>query len=130
MERAGDVLDGAQYLPLDIGSLDDLGVVLAVIVGIVVVAVVVIPLLLFGLELIVAGVIIAAGILARSLLGRPWLVQATPRDGAEGARAWEVRGLRRSGRLVDEVAAQLAAGREPSPAHGGEVLTAGATTGL
>src|SRR5437588_8031843 len=104
----------------DVGSLEDLGAGLAIIAVILVVAVVVIPLLLFGIELIIVGLLIAAGILGRGLLGRPWVVQASPADGAGQARAWRVVGWCRSGRLIDEVAASLADGLEPAPAEAAE----------
>lgn len=77
-------------------------------------AVIVIPLLLFGIELIVLGFAIAAGIAARGLLGRPWVVQAR-RVGAQApALIWLVTGWRGSRRLIEEVAAALAEGREPT----------------
>jgi hypothetical protein len=101
---------------LDVASLEDLPVALLVGVGAVVFLVVVIPLLLFGIEPIVLGFAIAAGILARGLLGRPWVVQATRRDGAE-TLSWGVVGLARSSRVIDEVVLALGSGLKPLPAE-------------
>ena len=39
--------------------------------------------------------------------------------------AWEVKGWQRSGKLIETVAAELAAGLTPSPAKGPEQVTAG-----
>jgi len=93
----------------------DLAAWLAVMVGTIVVLVVVIPLLLFGIELVLLGLLIAAAILGRALLGRPWLVRAQPLDGGAPAMAWRVVGWRRSGRVIEELAAALAAGTAPHP---------------
>jgi hypothetical protein len=113
---AEEVLDTGWSIPLvDIGNLEGLEAVLAGIVAVVVIAVIVIPLLLFGIELIVVGLLLAGGIVARSLLGRPWVVLATPSADPTGALAWEVKGWRRSGRLIEEVATELASGSTPSP---------------
>jgi hypothetical protein len=70
---------------------------------------------LFGIELIIAGLIVAAGIVTRSVFGRPWIVLATPAADPAGALAWEVKGWRRSGQLIEEVTAELTAGLTPSP---------------
>jgi hypothetical protein len=97
-------------------SFEDLGVLAAFAVAVVVIAVVVVPLVLFGVELMIVGLLVAGGIVARSAFGRPWVVVATPSADPAGALAWEVRGWRRSGRLIEEVEAELAAGVTPSPA--------------
>jgi hypothetical protein len=77
-------------------------------------ALVLIPLLLFGVELVIVGCLLAAGILARLLLGRPWLIEAQLIDGAR-ILEWQVSGWRRSQRLIEQVASDLEAGREPAP---------------
>jgi hypothetical protein len=125
---AGDVAEAAWWSipPPDLGDvagLDDFAAAIALIVAAVVVAVVLIPLLLFGIELIIVGFVVAAGILARSLLGRPWVVQAIPIGRASDSLAWRVRGWRRSGRLIDEVAASLANGLAPAPAEEAELIS-------
>jgi hypothetical protein len=107
----------------DVGGLDDFAAAIALVVAAVVIALVLIPLLLFGIELVIAGLVIAVGILARGLLGRPWVVQAIPGDRASDSLAWRVRGWRRSGRLIDEVAASLASGLTPAPAEDAELMS-------
>jgi hypothetical protein len=114
VEHAAEpAIDGAWYLPIDVGPLEDLGLVLAGIVIVIVVIVIVIPLLLFGIELIILGLLVAAGIVARSALGRPWVVEAIPSEGMSDALAWKVKGWRRSEKLIDEVATAIAAGTTP-----------------
>jgi hypothetical protein len=116
IEHAAEpAIDGAWYFPVDVGPLEDFGLVLAGIVALIVVIVIVIPLLLFGIELIILGLLVAAGIVARSALGRPWIVEAVPGNGESDALAWEVKGWRRSNRLIDEVSAAIVAGSTPPP---------------
>jgi hypothetical protein len=116
-DAAGEALEGASWLPLDVGDLEALPLFLAAIIVVVVMAVVLLPLLLFGVELIIVGLIVAVGILARALLARPWVIRATPGDDTSRTLAWKARGWRRSARVIDEVATALAAGLEPSPAE-------------
>lgn len=97
----------------DLGGIDDIGALIIAFIAIVVIAVVVIPLLLFGVELIIVGLLAAAGLVNRFALGRPWLVQAIASGTSDQPRAWEVKGWRGSGRVIDEVADALAAGLEP-----------------
>jgi hypothetical protein len=120
-ERALDAISIVN--PVDT-SLEGIEVLLIGVVVLVVVIVVLIPVLLFGLELILLGLLVAAGTATRALFGRPWLVQACPSEGSDGALAWEVKGWRRSGELIEEVATELAAGHTPSPVRlGGESLS-------
>jgi len=122
--HAGDAAEAVLAVP-DLGGLDDLGAATLVLLAVVVVAVVVIPLLLFGIELILLGLLIAAGIVGRTLLGRPWIVRATPLDPDVEEWGWRVVGWRRSNRVIEEVAASLGAGLDPSPAEAAEpILTA------
>jgi hypothetical protein len=118
--RAGDAAD-VLTIP-DFGGLDDIGAAMLIIAAVVVVAIVVVPLLLFGIELLLLGLLVAAGIVGRTLLGRPWVVQATPCDDSAHTLTWRVVGWRRSTRLIDEVAASLEAGLEPSPAETSELI--------
>lgn len=124
---AGQALEGAWYVPVDVGPLEDLGLLLAGVVILVVIAVIVIPLLLFGIELIITGLVVAAGIVARSALGRPWIVVATPSANPADALAWEVKGWRRSGQLVEAVAAEVTGGHVPSAATGAEGVAPGSS---
>lgn len=97
-------------------SFEDLGALAALAVAVIVIAVVVVPLVLFGVELMIVGVLVAMGVVARSAFGRPWIVVATPSANPADALAWEVRGWRRSGRLIEEIETELAAGIVPLPA--------------
>ena len=74
-----------------------------------------IPVLFFGVELIILGALLAAGVIARTLLRQPWVVEATSIDPLTPGRRleWRVRGWRKSGELIDQVASDLSAGREP-----------------
>jgi hypothetical protein len=119
-----DAAESAWWTMPDFGGVDDFAAGIAIFVGVIVVVVVLIPLLLFGIELIIVGLVIAAGILGRGVLGRPWVVQATPAEGAHGTLAWKVVGWRRSARLMDEVATALASGLEPAPAESAEEISA------
>jgi hypothetical protein len=120
--RPGDAADAVFSVP-DLGDLDDFGVAVLALLAVVVVAIVVIPLLLFGIELILLGLLVAAGILGRTLLGRPWIVHAAPLAGEAEGLTWRVVGWRRSNRLIDEVAASLGAGLDPSPAEAPEPIS-------
>jgi len=117
-ERTADV--AWSIPPLDIGGLEDLEALIAVVAVAAILVLVVIPLLLFGIELIVLGLLVAAGIVARSMLGRPWVVQATPSGDSAGALAWEIKGWRRSSQLIESVSSELASGLTPSPAESGD----------
>jgi hypothetical protein len=66
---------------------------------------------------VIIGVVLAAGVVGRSLLGRPWVVEARPANAVAGPLVWRVAGWRRSGRLINEVAEQLASGLAPAPAE-------------
>jgi hypothetical protein len=78
-------------------------------------ALILIPLLFFGVELIIVGVLLAAGLVGRVVLRRPWVIEATSVDSATSGRQleWRVSGWRKSSELIDKVASDLAAGREP-----------------
>jgi len=116
----GETAEAAWWSMPDGGGPDDFAVGIAIVIGALVVAVVLIPLLLFGIELILVGVLIAAGILGRGMLGRPWVVEARCAENPARTLAWKVVGWRRSARLIDEVAASLANGRDPAPAEAAE----------
>lgn len=121
-------LDAAWSIaPVDVGNLEGLEVLVGGIVAAIVIAVILIPLLLFGVELIIAGLLVAGSIVARSALGRPWIVHATPSADPAGTLAWEVKGWQRSGKLIETVASELAAGLTPSPTEDSERVTSGSS---
>lgn len=83
--------------------------VLLVIVALLVAVFFAWPLLLALAELAVLGLLALLGVLARVILRRPWIVEATPATGP-GRWRWKVVGWRRSGEVVELVAAQLGTG--------------------
>ena len=114
-KRRGVAADGLSTLGQGLGGVDfgEQGVLVAV--GVMAAIVILIPLLFFGFELIVFGVLLAAGIVGRVLLRRPWVIAArcSAPPGSGRQLEWRVTGWRKSGRLIDEVVSDLAAGREP-----------------
>lgn len=101
----------------EVGNVD-LGDGLLLVAAVVAVALILIPILFLGIELIVVGALLAAGVMARTLLRQPWVVEATSSDSLTSGRLleWRVRGWRKSGKLIDQVASDLSAGHEPSGA--------------
>ena len=98
----------------DIGNLD-LGEALLVAAAALALVLILIPVLFFGVELIILGALLAAGVTARTLLRQPWVVEAASTDPLTPGRRleWRVRGWRKSGKLIDQVASDLSTGREP-----------------
>lgn len=111
---AAESLSSGGGLP-DMGGVDSAQALLLV-VGALAVLLVVIPLLFFGIELMVFGVLLAGGLMVRVLRGTPWVVEATSSDPLTSGRVleWRVRGWRKSGKVIDQVVSDLAAGREPA----------------
>ena len=99
----------------DFGNLD-FGEGLLLTAAVVAVVLILIPVLFFGLELIILGALLAAGVMARTLLRQPWVVEARSTDPLTSGRRleWRVRGWRKSGKLIAQIASDLSAGREPS----------------
>ncbi len=99
----------------DVGGVD-FGEALVLVAAVVAVILVVIPLLFFGVELIVFGALVGGGLVARAVSGKPWVIEARSSDlhTSERRLEWHVRGWRKSGKLIDQVASDLAAGREPT----------------
>jgi hypothetical protein len=96
---------------------DSLGGAVLILVGVLIIALVLVPLLLFGIEFIVVGCVLAASLAGRVVLGRPWTVEARTLGpaGSERHLEWSVPGWRRSGKVIDAIAKDLTAGREPDP---------------
>lgn len=78
-------------------------------------ALILIPVLFFGVELIVVGAVLAGGLLSHVVLRKPWLIEATSVDPVTTGRQleWRVSGWRRSAKFIDQVVADLSAGRQP-----------------
>lgn len=96
----------------------DLGEGLLLVAAVVAIALILIPILFLGIELIIVGALLAAGVMARTLLRQPWVVEARSSDSLTSGRLleWRVRGWRKSGTLIGQVASDLSAGREPPDA--------------
>lgn len=98
----------------DVGNVD-LGEGMLLVAVAVAIALILIPVLFLGIELIVVGVLLASGVMARTIFRKPWVVEARSSDPLTSARLleWQVRGWRKSGKLIGQVASELSAGREP-----------------
>lgn len=75
------------------------------------------PLILAVVDVVVVVALVVGGVVARVVFRRPWTVEA--RDGAGGQVTRRVVGWVASGRVRDEMAAELAHGRAPPPAPRG-----------
>lgn len=115
-KRRGAAADAVSGLGHGIGGVDlqEGGLV---VVAALAAALIVIPLLFFGVELILLGALLAAGAVSRVFLRQPWVIEATSSDPLTSGRAleWRVVGWRKSRKLIDQVVADLAVGREPPP---------------
>jgi hypothetical protein len=98
----------------DFGSVD-LGEGLLAVAVAVAFLLILVPVLFFGVELIILGTLVAAGVIARTLRRQPWVIEARSTDPLTSGRQleWRVRGWRRSGKLIAQVALDLSNGREP-----------------
>jgi hypothetical protein len=102
-------------------------IVVAVVGGIVIALVVfvLLPLIGIALELILLFLLITSGILGRVVLRRPWIVEATNLDDPEGSVTFPVKGWRRSGEAIDELASTIPATGLPTELrHGTHPKTA------
>jgi hypothetical protein len=72
-------------------------------------------------ELIIVGAVLAVGVLGRVALRRPWVkvIEARSCDpvAAERLLEWRVAGWRKSTKLIEQVASDLSAGRDPGMRH-------------
>ena len=111
---------------VDIGAGFDLldGTMIGIaIVGVVLLVVfVLMPLIGIALELIVLAVLFGSSLVGRVLFRRPWTVEARNLDEPERSVAYAVKGYRRAGDAVTELASAIGAAGPP------ERLTAGRST--
>lgn len=107
-------LSGAGFDSSAVGSVDS-GTGLVVVLLAVLAVLILLPLLLFGVELLMVGILCAAGLVGRALFHQPWVIEATTVNSVGGERRleWQVRGWRRSQRLIATVVSDLRAGRQP-----------------
>jgi hypothetical protein len=98
----------------DFGSVD-FGEGLVIVGAVVAVVLVLVPVVFFGLELVVLGALLSGGVIARTVFRQPWVIEARSTDPVSSGRRleWRVRGWRKSGRLIAQIASDLSAGREP-----------------
>jgi hypothetical protein len=98
----------------DLDGIDEAFAVALVVIGVVLVVLlfttVVFPIVALTIELLLVVVLLIGGLVGRLVFRRPWTVRARASDDRREL-TWHVRGLRRSGRVRDEVAAALASGR-------------------
>jgi hypothetical protein len=113
-EIAGESLNHLGANLPDLGSLD-LGQGLLVVAAVVAALLILVPVLFFGIELIILGALLAAGVVTHTVLGQPWVIEARPIDPLVPGRRleWRVRGWRKSGKAIAQVASDLSAGRNP-----------------
>jgi hypothetical protein len=71
--------------------------------------VVVFPFVIIAVELLIVVGVLVGGLGGRLFLRKPWTIRARAADGRD--LTWQAPGLRRSGRVRDEVAAALALGQ-------------------
>lgn len=110
-ESVGDVAFDP-FVPLDV--LDSPVAALIVAAAVLLLFLVLLPLIGFLFELLVVLLLVWSGIAARLVLGRPWIVEAVDLDDAERSTAFAVKGWRRSGRAIDELAQEIATGGTPT----------------
>lgn len=99
-----------------VGCIDELPAIAAAFVAVVafvVFVVFVLPLFVALAELLLLGLLVVLGVVVRLVFRRPWIVDAVRADRGERL-SWKVVGWRRSGEVVDAVAAQLSFGQEPT----------------
>ena len=113
-KQRGIAADALSGLSQGVGDVDFAEAGLVVVAALAAVLIL-IPLVFFGVELIILGALLAAGVLGRVLLRQPWVIEARSSDPLTPGRQleWRVVGWRRSHKLIDQVASDLAAGREP-----------------
>ncbi len=94
----------------------------AVLVALIVL--VALPLIGVALELVFLIALFSSGILGRVLLRRPWIVEAANLSHPERSAAVAVKGWRRSGRAIDELATAISASGLPQRLSGGTPIAA------
>jgi hypothetical protein len=110
-KSVGDVaLD--PFVALDV--LDSPVAALVVAAAVLLLFLILLPLIGLLFELLVVLLLVWSGIAARLVLGRPWIVEAVNLDNAEHSTAFAIKGWRRSGRAIDELAQAIATGGTPT----------------
>ena len=107
VEGAGDLADGAGCLA---EGLDGILGAIAVAIAVVLFVLFVVPVLIALVELTILALLVLLGVAVRIVLRRPWIIDARPGGSVGLPLSWKVVGWRRSGEVIQEVAAQLSAG--------------------
>jgi hypothetical protein len=116
--------DGWFDLPLPdlFDSAAGLAILAATVIVLLLLFFVLLPLIGLLLELLVLFVVLSSGLFGKLLLGRPWTVEARNLDDPERSVAYAIKGYRRAGDAVTELASAIGAVGPP------ERLTAGERT--
>ena len=115
-KRSGDRWWDALDLPFDLpDSLAAVAVAVAVAAAVVLLVVVGMPLLLALVDVVVVIALVAGGVVGRLVFRRPWTIEARSDDGRRSCA--QAVGWKASGRLRDDVAAQISRGLGPGPAQ-------------
>jgi hypothetical protein len=107
-------LEGGLDALSGVDAFDSPWVAIAVAVGALLLFIVLLPLIGIALELIVLLVLLWSGIVGRVVLRRPWIVQAINLDDAEQSTIFAVKGWRRSGQAIEELAKAIATSGAPT----------------
>lgn len=86
---------------------------IAIAVGLVLLVLIFLPLLGVAFELVLLLLVFSSGIVGRVVLGRPWTVEAVNLGDGERTVAYGVKGFRRAGRAVEELATALSVSGPP-----------------
>jgi hypothetical protein len=93
---------------------DSLWVGIALAVVVILIVFLLLPLIGVALELILLLALLGSGIVGRVVLRRPWTVEAANLGDEMQSAAYAVKGWRRSGRAVDEIATAIQAAGPPA----------------
>jgi hypothetical protein len=123
-ESRGDgILDGLFLPDVFDGGLAGLAILVVAAAIAIVVVVVLLPLIGLVLELLLLLLLLSSGVFGRVVLGRPWTVEAIDLDDGERSVAYAVKGFRRAGQAVEELANAVAADGPPERLTAGERTT-------
>jgi hypothetical protein len=101
------------FLDFDDSPIAAIAVVIAVALGALLLFLILLPLIGVALELIVLLVLLWSGIVGRVFFGRPWVVAAIDLDDPERSAAFAVKGWRRSGEAVEQLAKEISVTGKP-----------------
>jgi hypothetical protein len=109
-DRAAEAGLETAFLGID----DSIVATLVAAVAVALVVFVLWPLLGIAFELVLLFLLLTSGIVGRVLLRRPWIVEAANLDHPERSTAFGVKGWRRSGEAIEELARAIPAAGVPA----------------